>query len=181
MILNNGAKVQLAQGDITRERLDAIVNAANSRLQHGAGVAGAIVRKGGPQIQVESDEWVKEHGPVTHQAPAYTNAGRLPCRIVIHAVGPVWGSKEEDHKLSAAVCGSLDLAEQLELKSIALPAISTGIYGFPKDRAAKVIIESILNHFNSQSLPNLQLVRLVIYDDDTLTEFTKTWENIITD
>ena len=158
---------QLAQGDITLEIVDAIVNAANSQLQHGGGLAGAIVRRGGPQIQVDSDDWVKEHGPVTHEAPAYTRAGNLPCRYIIHAVGPVWGSGDEDNKLVAAVNGSLNLAEQLELKSLALPAISTGIYGYPLERAARVIIGTIKDYFNTKAPSSIELVRLVIFDDET--------------
>ena len=90
----SGQVLQIARGDITAETVDAIVNAANSHLMHGAGVAGAIVRRGGPQIQVESSQWVREHGLVSHAEPAYTHAGNLPCRYVIHAVGPVWGEGE---------------------------------------------------------------------------------------
>lgn len=86
-----GQRLEIAQGDITAEDVEAIVNAANAMLQHGGGVAGVISRKGGPQIQEESNAWVREHGPVTHANPAYTRAGRLPFRFIIHAVGPVWG------------------------------------------------------------------------------------------
>ena len=83
--------LRLVQGDITERDTDAIVNAANSFLQHGGGVAGAISRRGGLVIQRESDAWVSEHGPVSHAEPAVTWGGSLPCRYVIHAVGPVWG------------------------------------------------------------------------------------------
>ena len=106
------------QGDITQEQVDAIVNAANSHLQHGGGVAGVIAHKGGQVIQQESHAWVRAHGPVSHAKPAYTSAGRLPCRYIIHAVGPVWGAGDEDHKLSAAVRGSLERADELNLRSI---------------------------------------------------------------
>lgn len=85
----SGLALQIVQGDITAELVDAIVNAANSDLEHGVGVAGAILRKGGPSIQVQSDQWVSAHGPVKHAEPAYTTAGNLPCRYVIHAVGPL--------------------------------------------------------------------------------------------
>jgi len=127
----SGQVVQIAQGDITAEAVDAIVNATNSRLMHGAGVAGAIVRGGGPQIQAESRQWVREHGPVSHNAPAYTHAGNLPCHYVIHAVGPVWSEGDEEDKLAAAIRGSLQLAEQLDLGSIAFPAISTASSASP--------------------------------------------------
>ena len=86
-------------------------------LQHGAGVAGAILRRGGPAIQRESDAWVQRHGPVSHAAPAWTSGGNLACRIVIHAVGPVWGDGDEDAKLAEAVTGSLRLADELGLAS----------------------------------------------------------------
>ena len=125
----------LVQGDLTEERVDAIVNAANSRLQHGGGVAGAIARRGGAQIQAESDAWVRAHGEVAHDRPAVTGAGRLDCKAVIHAVGPVWGEGGEDAKLRAAVLGALGAAEERGFGSIALPAISTGIFGFPKSAA----------------------------------------------
>src|SRR5512147_2528060 len=114
-VLPSGKRIQIVQGDITAESVDAIVNAANRHLQHGGGVAGAIVRKGGAGIQAESDAWVRAHGPVPYGEPAYTAAGRLPCRFVIHAVGPVWGEGQEDEKLTAAVAGSLRLADRLGL------------------------------------------------------------------
>jgi O-acetyl-ADP-ribose deacetylase (regulator of RNase III) len=170
-------KFQLVQGDLTEEHVDAIVNAANQYLQHGGGVAGAILRRGGPVIQQESSRWVRQHGVVPHDHPAYTSAGRLPCRYVIHAVGPVWGSGEEDEKLAAAVKGSLDLADQLSLNSIAIPAISTGIYGFPKEQAASVIINSIRDHFKKETVTNLTLVRIVIIDQPTMTAFKEIWDS----
>ena len=174
--LPSGAVFQLVQGDITRETVDAIVNAANARLQHGGGVAGVIARRGGPVIQRESNAWVREHGPVRHAEPAYTSAGDLPCRYVIHAVGPVWGSGDEDRKLAAAVQGSLRRAEELGLQSIALPAISTGIFGFPKARAAGVILRAVEAHFRAHPDSGLRTVRLVLYDRPTLDAFLRVWE-----
>ncbi len=88
--ISSGTTLQLVHGDITAETSDAIVNAANENLSHGAGVAGAISRQGGPEIQTESDAWVRKHGPVSYAEPAWTTGGKLPCRYVIHAVGPVW-------------------------------------------------------------------------------------------
>jgi len=178
VVLEGEILFQLALGDITREKTDAIVNAANSQLQHDAGIAGAIVQRGGPQIQKESDDWVREHAPVTHVAPAYTSSGDLPCRYVIHAVGPIWGSGDEEHKLHAAVRGCLDLAEKLNLKSLAMPAISTGIYGFPKGLAAAVIIVTIQDYFISHHPSSIALIRLVIFDTETQTAFTDTWDKI---
>jgi O-acetyl-ADP-ribose deacetylase (regulator of RNase III) len=174
----SGQRLQLVQGDLTEEGVDAIVNAANSALAHGGGVAGAIARKGGSQIQEESVRWVQEHGPVRHAEPAYTRAGRLPCRYVIHAVGPVWGEGDEDAKLSAAVSGSLALADQLRLASLALPAISTGIFGFPKARAARLILAAIQDYLRQNPASGLKQIRLVLYDQPTLEAFQNAWKDI---
>ena len=146
-ILSTGQTLQIVQGDITTEEVDAIVNAANEYLQHGGGVAWAIVRRGGDVIQQESDKWIKQHGPVSHTHPAWTSGGALPAKYIIHAVGPVWGDGDEDNKLADAVTGSLRVADELKLSSIAMPAISTGIFGFPKDRAAGIIFTTIEKYF----------------------------------
>jgi O-acetyl-ADP-ribose deacetylase len=172
----SGQKLQLVQGDLTDEHVDAIVNAANSHLQHGGGVAGVIVRKGGGIIQEESDRWVNEHGPVSPAAPAYTSAGKLPSRYVIHAVGPVWGEGEEDTKLFQAVTGSLLLAGELGLFSIALPAISTGIFGFPKPRAAEVIFRAISNFYLERPDSSLRLIRLTLFDEPAISAFVTKWQ-----
>ena len=174
--LAGGVRLQLVEGDLTEEAVDAIVNAANSRLQHDGGVAGAISRRGGPQIQAESNAWVLRHGPVTHDQPAYTSAGRLPCRYVIHAVGPIWGAGDEDAKLAAAVRGSLQLAEELKLQSLALPPISTGIFGFPKERAAAVILEALQEYFAGLQQSSLETVRLTVIDQPTLAACRSAWE-----
>lgn len=168
----SGHILEILQGDITSEDLDAIVNAANSQLIHGGGVAGAIVRKGGGTIQKESDLWVKEHGPVTHRSPAVTGPGKLACRYIIHAVGPVWGSGDENQKLSDAVFGSLLKAHELHLVSVAIPPISTGIFGFPSSRAAEVIFKTIASFFITYPNSSLRLVRLTIIDLPTLDAFT---------
>ncbi len=175
-IFSNQRRLQLVQGDITAEAVDAIVNAANRYLQHGGGVAGAIVRRGGQVIQEESDQWVREHGIVTHEQPAYTSAGRLPCRYVIHAVGPVWGEGDEDTKLCAAVRGSLRLAEQLGCSSLSMPAISTGIFGFPKERAAPLILQTIADYLENEPPHSLQTVRLTLIDLPTLSAFRSAWQ-----
>jgi O-acetyl-ADP-ribose deacetylase (regulator of RNase III) len=176
--LPSGGCIQIVQGDLTEENVDAIVNAANAYLQHGGGVAGAILRRGGPEIQSESNTWVQQHGPVTHEQPAVTGAGHLPCRYVIHAVGPVWGEGDEDQKLAKAVGGSLALAERLELKSLALPAISTGIFGFPKERAARIILKTVREFLYSATRRHLDLVRLTLYDQPTLDAFLQVWSSL---
>ena len=137
--LKNGIEVELIKGDITEVEADAIVNAANSYLQHGGGVAGAIVKKGGYVIQKESDEYVKRYGPVPVGEVAVTSAGKLKAKYIIHAVGPRYGI-ESDDKLESAIRKSLEKAEELNLSSIALPAISTVIYGFPYNLCAQIMV-----------------------------------------
>jgi O-acetyl-ADP-ribose deacetylase len=167
----SGHKIEITQGDITREHIDAIVNAANSHLAHGGGVAGAILRAGGSIIQEESDAWVRQNGPVTHDRPAYTRAGKLPCLFVIHAVGPIWGEGEEDRKLTEAVQGSLSLAERLGMQSLAMPAISTGIFGFPQDRAARIILAALRDYYTRNPASVVKLARLVLWDEETVSVF----------
>jgi len=174
--LPTGQILQIVQGDITTEEVDAVVNAANEHLQHGGGVAWAISKKGGPAIQKESDVWVRKHGRVPHARPAWTSGGRLPAKYVIHAVGPVWGDDDEDSKLESAVTGSLRAAEELKCSSIALPAISTGIFGFPKDRAAGIIFSAIEKHFVENPSSGLRQVRIVLFDQATIEIFVNQWK-----
>ncbi len=174
-VLPTGQMIQIVQGDITSENVDAIVNAANEHLQHGGGVAWAISKKGGAAIQNESDEWIRQHGPVSHSHPAWTSGGLLPAKFVVHAVGPVWGDGDEDMKLAQAVTGSLRVADELNCSSIAMPAISTGIFGFPKDRAAGIIFSAIGKYFEGDS-SNLKIVKLVLFDQATVDVFLQTWE-----
>lgn len=173
-VLPSSQTIQIVQGDITTENTDAIVNAANAHLQHGAGVAGAIAQRGGSVIQQESDAWVRTHGAVSHEQPAWTSGRRLPAKYVIHAVGPVWGEGDEDRKLAAAVSGSLQVADDLKLSSISLPAISTGIFGFPRDRAAGVIMSAIQQYF-AQHASGIKLVRVVLFDQAAAESFVKAW------
>ncbi len=139
----NGVSVKVVKGDITKEKTDAIVNAANKYLSHGGGVAGAIVRAGGYAIQEESDKIVREHGPLETGEAVITTAGSLPSKFVIHTVGPIYGEGDEDAKLRKAVLSVLKLATGKNLHSISIPAISCGIYGFPKKRGTKIIYETV--------------------------------------
>lgn len=175
-VLPTGQMIQIAQGDITIENVDAIVNAANENLQHGGGVAWAISNKGGAAIQSESNDWVLQRGPVSHSHPAWTSGGLLPARFVIHAVGPVWGDGDEDMKLANAVAGSLRVADELKCSSIALPAISTGIFGFPKDRAAGIIFSAIEKYFEGNT-SNLKIVKLVLFDQSSVDVFINSWND----
>jgi len=171
--LHGGKQLEIVQGDLTCETADAIVNAANSRLSHGGGVAAAIVRAGGVEIQRESDAWVRANGNVAHDRPAVTGAGRLSCRYVIHAVGPVWGTGQEDDRLASAILGSLKAAESLNLAVIAFPPIATGIFGFPRERAARIFFDTFRVYFQSHHASSLQTVRLTILDDETVNTFMK--------
>lgn len=172
-----GQSLQIVQGDITTEAVDAIVNAANEQLAHGGGVAWAISKKGGPKIQSESDAWVRTHGQVSHAHPAWTSGGLLPAKYVIHAVGPVWinGRDDEEQKLQDAVIGSLQVADELKCESVSMPAISTGIFGFPKDRAAEIIFKAIGNYFDKNEASTVKVVRIVLFDQSTIDAFLKQW------
>ena len=142
----DGRTLRIIEGDITEQDVDAIVNAANEMLEHGGGVAGAIARKGGPQIASDSRRWVEEHGRVPTGSAAITGGGDLKARYVIHAVGPVWGggSKEEERLLASAVRSALSRADEHGLESVALPAISTGIFGYPLKLAVPTILNRIM-------------------------------------
>jgi O-acetyl-ADP-ribose deacetylase (regulator of RNase III) len=180
-ILLTGQLLRLIHGDLTEEKVDAIVNAANAQLMHGGGVAGAIVYRGGEEIQWESDAWVREHGPVQHDRPAITGAGSLPCRYIIHAVGPVWGEGDEDAKLSAAVAGALRLADDRGFHSLSLPAISTGIFGFPKDRGAQVILKTVIEFFTKHKTSPLKEVRLTLIDEPSVRIFKEEFLSLSSD
>lgn len=138
----NGRTLKLVEGDITELHVDAIVNAANRHLQLGSGVAGAIRSKGGPDIQRECNQI----GGCPVGGAVITTGGRLKARHVIHAVGPHGSDPDADQKLSSATRSSLEVADQNGLKSVALPAISTGVFGFPLDRAARIMTETALDY-----------------------------------
>ncbi len=164
-----GKTLRLVQGDITERDVDAIVNAANSHLQHGGGVAGAIVKKGGNIIQEESDRI----GFTPVDTAVMTGAGRLPSKFVIHAVGPRMGEGDEDSKLKSAVQSTLMLANEKNLRSISLPAISSGIFGFPKDRCARILVGESASFLRKHTAASLDIVEFCIYDELTLAHFKK--------
>ncbi|MEM2049522.1 MAG: macro domain-containing protein [Thermoproteota archaeon] len=171
-----GCTIRLVKGDITRLRVDAIVNAANSWLKHGGGVAAAIVRAGGRIIQEESSRIVEQRGPVKVGEAVYTTAGALDAKYVIHTVGPRMGEGDEDEKLRNATLNSLRLAERLGLSSIAFPAISTGVFGYPKDRCAQVMLRTIKEYVSSGG--KIREIILCLYDDETYKVFEETlWKN----
>jgi O-acetyl-ADP-ribose deacetylase len=174
----SGMTLKLVQGDITLAQVDAVVNPANTHLQHGGGLAGLLSRKAGPMLQKESDLWIQEHGPVSHDRPAHTSAGDLPFRVIIHAVGPVWGSGDEETKLRAAVLGAVKAAAERELTSIAFPAISTGIFRFPLDDASRVILTAV-DEVCSRGAGTVHQVQIVLFNDRAAKVFSTNWDQII--
>lgn len=170
----DGKTIRLLKGDITERAVDAIVNAANSHLQHGGGVAGAIVRKGGHIIQEESNRI----GHVNVGHAAVTGAGKLPCKYIIHAVGPRMGEGDEDCKLRHAVLNSLNLASGKGLKSISMPAISSGIFGFPKDRCAEILVRETLSYIKAHPGTSMDIIEFCVFDDLTFDYFKKEFANI---
>jgi O-acetyl-ADP-ribose deacetylase (regulator of RNase III) len=155
-------RIQLLQGDITEMHVDAIVNAANRSLLGGGGVDGAIHRAAGPKLK---EACAKLNGCETGQAKI-TTAYRLPSRYVIHTVGPVWHGGEigEKEQLASAYQNSLLLAKEYKLKTIAFPNISTGVYAFPKELAAKIAIQTILEFLDDDDW--FEGVTFCVYDDE---------------
>src|SRR5512134_1487909 len=156
-----GRTLELIEGDITEMDTDAIVNAANARLVLGGGVAGAIRRKGGPQIQEECDRI----GGAFVGGAVITTGGKLKARHVIHAVGPRMGEGNEDEKLRNATLNSLRVADENHLKSIAFPAISTGIFGFPIQRCAEIMLATAIDYLRGKT--GLERVVFCLYGQDS--------------
>ena len=157
--------VETVQGDITAESVDAIVNAANEQLAPGGGVCGAIHRAGGPAIAAEC----RRIGRCPTGGAVATTGGELPARFVIHAVGPVWqdGLHGERDLLASAYTSALDEAARVGARSVAFPAISTGIYGYPLQAATAVAVEAVRNWKGE----GIDLVRFVCFDDRTLDTY----------
>lgn len=166
--------IRLVQGDITRVAADAIVNAANSRLVGGGGVDGAIHRVGGPAVMADL---VRRYGP-SRYCPAgsavVSDAGQLPARIVIHAVGPIWrgGTVGEAQLLASAYRTSLDLAAREDARTITLPSISTGIYGYPLHLAAPIALQSV-DAWLATHPDALERVTFVLFSTETLDAFAR--------
>lgn len=164
--MSNDKIIRLIKGDITDQNVDVVVNPANSYLKHGGGVAGAIVRKGGKIIQTESDKI----GFVPVGSAVITTSGELPCQAIIHTVGPKMGEGNEDIKLSKSIHSSLSLASENSYKSISIPAISSGIFGFPKDRCANILLDESIK-FLQNNKTSLQTIEFCIIDNETLFHF----------
>lgn len=164
-------KIIVKQGDITEENTDAVVNAANSRLKHAGGVAYAVVSKGGQIVQEESDRI----GFVPVGSAAVTGSGKLKCRYIIHAVGPVWkgGSSNEQDLLSNAVWNSLEIADSKKMKSISFPAISSGIFGFPKKLCAETMIKAAEQYIVKKKYSSLEQIIFCNIDKHTTDIFNE--------
>ena len=168
--------LELAQGDITLQQVDAIVNAANSRLAGGGGVDGAIHRRGGPEIMAETDAQYPNGCPTG--SAVLSGAGRLKAKHVIHAVGPVWrgGGRGEAELLAGAYRRSLELAEASGCASIAFPALSTGVYGYPMDQGARVALATAIEFLKQHEKP--ELVRFVLFDAAAYAAFAAALEDL---
>jgi len=163
----NDTLLELVEGDITELDVEALVNPANAELKLGAGVAGAIGKKGGPSIQEECDRI----GGTPVGTAVMTGAGKLNAKQVIHAVGPRMGEGDEDRKLASAVRAALALADRNGLRSIAIPAISTGVFGFPMDRCARILLTEV--HRYLQGGTKLDRVIVVLKGDEAFQTFRR--------
>ena len=168
--IGNGL-IRLKQGDITKEAVDAIVNAANSSLMGGGGVDGAIHRAGGPAILADCEKIVAKIGRLPAGQAVLTTGGNLPARHVIHTVGPVWsgGNRKEAETLASAYRESLALAKQEGLASVAFPSISTGAYRFPVGEAAKIALKAVRDFLDKEASP--REVTFVLFDAVTLATY----------
>jgi O-acetyl-ADP-ribose deacetylase (regulator of RNase III) len=166
----NGQLLELCQGDITLQQADAIVNAANSRLAGGGGVDGAIHRRGGPEIMADTASRYPQGCPTG--SAVLSTAGKLRAKCVIHAVGPIWGGgrRGEAALLAAAYRRSLELAIEHDCRSIALPALSTGVYAYPMDQAARVTLQTVIEFLQQHGKP--ELVRVVLFGEGAYGAFS---------
>ncbi len=171
--------VNIIQGDITKMMVDAVVNAANSSLLGGGGVDGAIHRAGGPQILEECRKIRNRQGSCPTGQAVITTGGRLLARYVIHTVGPVWngGGHGEDGLLADAYRNSLALAVAHGCQTVAFPNISTGIYRFPADRAARIVKETV-NAFLAGHPDAFEDIYFVCFDEENYRLYTKLWEDV---
>lgn len=173
----NNTVIRILKGDITQQDTEAIVNAANSGLMGGGGVDGAIHRAGGPQILEECKQIVSRQGRCPTGKAVITGGGRLKARYVIHAVGPVWrgGKAGEDELLRQAYLSSMELASEHGIGSISFPAISTGAYGFPRERAARIAISTVLEYVKSKPFSE---IRFILFSDEDLNIYEQAWQAI---
>lgn len=166
MLVIGDKRIRIKQGDITAEATDSIVNPANSQLMHGGGAARVIANKGGRVVEEQSRRLIERIGQVPVGRAVMTDAGDLPCKFVIHTVGPVWGEGDEPAKLRRAVWNVLTLAELYNLRSVAMPAISSGVFGFPKPLCAEILLETSVKFLMQ---PDVTLTDVVMCNVDRET------------
>lgn len=170
----DGRTLQLLKGDITKVPVDAIVNAANAELRGGGGVDGAVHAAGGPAIMQELDQIRKDKGGCPTGSAVVTTAGQLPAKYVFHAVGPVYqgGQNGEAEQLASAYRTCLELAEQKGAMYLSFPSISTGVYGYPVEKAAPVALREVIQHLQRENT-KVQKVVFVLFDDRTLHGYSE--------
>mmetsp|Transcript_144612 Transcript_144612/g.252084 ORF Transcript_144612/g.252084 Transcript_144612/m.252084 type:complete len:442 (-) Transcript_144612:109-1434(-) len=171
-LLKGGQVVYIVQGDLTQEKVGAIVNAANGLLQHDAGLARAICNAGGNVIQEECDTYINTYKQVKTGRVVWTRAGDLPCKWVLHAVGPIWmgGSNQEPELLEECIYNCLTAADEKKVDSISIPAVSSGIFGFPKKLCAQIILRTVYDYFWTNK-SGIKKVSLTNTDDETVDIF----------
>ena len=171
--------LRLVQGDITQQQVDAIVNAANSSLLGGGGVDGAIHRAGGPAILEECKQIRARQGGCPTGEAVITTAGNLPAQYVIHTVGPIWrgGTTDEPTLLANCYRNSLQLAVEHGARTVAFPSVSTGVYGYPVDQAARIALGTVIEFLKQD--PPLDEVRFVLFDHKTYQTYETTLKELV--
>jgi O-acetyl-ADP-ribose deacetylase (regulator of RNase III) len=174
----NQSRIVLVEGDITKEKVDAIVNAANPSLMGGGGVDGAIHKAGGPAILEECKKIRERQGKLPTGQAVATTAGRLNAKYVIHTVGPVWqgGSSNEAQLLRSAYKESLKVAVEKGCRSVAFPSISTGVYGYPMELAAKEALSEVMNFLEGET--KIEEIRFVLFGEEAYSTYAKVLEEL---
>jgi len=178
--IKENLKFEIVEGDLLNEKTDSIVNAANSYLSHGGGIAAIIEEKAGEELTKEGDKIIKEKGPIPVGEAVITTAGKLPFKGVIHTVGPRFGEGNEEEKLKKAIKASLKIATDKNFKSLSFPAISSGIFRVPKEICARAYLKGVLEFFKENEKSSLNLVRIVLYKDPEMAKLIeKVWNELI--
>ena len=179
--LSHSVRVDICRGNVVQEKVDAIVNAANMDLKHVGGLAKAISDAGGPSVQTESNSYVQINGKVSPGDCVVLGAGALPCKRIIHAVGPRWvdGTKNEEKTLYFTVLNCLQQASKENLSSVAFPAISTGVFGMPEDICAKASLKAVLDYLQGNQNSTVTAIRFVLYNPTAFQAFKSSFKSII--
>mgnify|MGYP002620327761 CR=1 FL=1 len=179
-----GVTFENARGDICEEEVDALLNAANYQLSHKTGIANSFVNKGGPLIQEESDKIVEEHEEGLELGTAHvTSAGNLKAKHIIHVVCPVWmgGANDEEIKLGECVINALKKADELKLTKLAVPSLSSGAFGFPRDICARILVSKCMEYFDKNENSSVKLIKFVNTDTPTVNALGRALTSLIQD